>query len=184
MVRVKIICHPNLEECEALIAYDLFSRVNYDIKLVSVNDGLEIKSIHNLNFKCDEKLSDLKIDELDMIYIPGGKGVLEIINHQKLLDILSKAFQKNKIIAAICAAGDILAKLNIVNDLEFSCYPNCDHHKKANNQAISIKNNIFTAKALGVSFEFCFEIIKYISGETIVNELKNQIYYKGGSNES
>lgn len=177
MKKVAIICHNNVEESEALLAHDLFSRANFKVELISIEEDLHVISSHNLNFICDKMLDEIIVDEIDLIYLAGGPGIKKAINNDKLLSLVSCCYQKNKLIAAICAAPDILAKINIVNENEFSCYPNCDNHKFANNQNITIQNNIFTAKALGSCFDLCFKLIKELSDQETVERIKQQIFY-------
>lgn len=177
MVKVAIVCENGLEECEALIAYDLFKRAGYDVKLISANQDLIIKSKHNLKFYCDQTLKDLELEDLDCLYLPGGPAVESLIENQKLLKIIVDANNKNILIAAICAAPNILAKLKLVNNYEFSCFPTCDTYATANDEDINIKNNIFTAKALGKTFDFTLKIIENLSGLDSALKVKNSIYY-------
>lgn len=65
----------------------------------------------------------------------------------------------------------------MVQDLEFTCYPGCDYHKKASTANIMIKDNIITAKALGASFELAYEMIKALSDEEKAKSVINQVYY-------
>lgn len=176
MKKIKILCADGLEECEALIIYDLLTRANIDVKLVNIHNKENIISSHNLNFKTQENIDDLK--EYDGIVLPGGlKGVENLRSNNKVLNLIKQASNTNKLIASICAAPDILKEVNLVDDGQFTCYPGCDYHGKAKKDDLVIKDNIITAKALGASFKLAFEIIKYLSNKEDAQNIFNQIYY-------
>ena len=48
-MKVGIICAPGLEECEALLVYDLLYRSGIDVKLVGLEN--EITSSHNVSLE-------------------------------------------------------------------------------------------------------------------------------------
>lgn len=174
-MKVAILCHQQLEQCECLIAHDLFKRVGYRVQLLSIENTLQINSSLNLQFICDDYLQENS--DFDILYIPGGPGIKQAIHNEKLLNCILRAHKQHKLIAAICAAPDILAKLNIVQEEEFSCYPGCDNHKKASTKRITTSDTIFTAQALGSCYELCFAIIEKCSGIDRLNKLKQQIHF-------
>ncbi len=178
MKNIKILCADGLEECEALIIHDLLKRSGMNVKLVNIHNKEKITSSHNLVFYTDEKLNEIKLSDIDGIVLPGGlNGTNNLRNNEKIISIIKKINENKKLIAAICAAPDILAQINLVEENKFSCYPGCDYHLKANKNDISINDNIITAKALGSAFKLAKVIIEYLLNDEIAKNTLEQIYY-------
>ena len=53
MRRVIILLNNGFEEIEALAPLDVLRRLNYEVELVSMNESLDVKSSHNVNFVAD-----------------------------------------------------------------------------------------------------------------------------------
>lgn len=63
----------------------------------------------------DILLDEVKVDNYDAFIVPGGPSSLKyLLNNEKVLSILKEAYSKNKIIAAICLSGAVLANAGIL----------------------------------------------------------------------
>lgn len=69
-MKVGIICAQGLEECEALLVYDLLFRTEIQVDLIALNQ-LDITSSHNLTFKANKLIKDVDLKEYDCIVLPG-----------------------------------------------------------------------------------------------------------------
>ena len=69
-MKALIIVKQGLEECEALITYDLLYRAGIETDLVGSEE--EIISSHNVTFKTHKLLKDINIEEYDCLILPGG----------------------------------------------------------------------------------------------------------------
>lgn len=177
MKKIKILCANGLEECEALIIHDLLKRAKFDVQLVNIHNEKEVLSSHGLTFKTDIELDKIT-DDFDCLFMPGGLVCSDNLRKNKeVIKILKKAYEDKKLISAVCAAPDIFAEIGLVDDFEFTCYPGCDHHKKASEDKIVKKENIISGKALGACFNLAFEIIKYFSDEKYAQSILDQIYF-------
>lgn len=177
MKKVKILCADGLEQCEALIVHDLLKRAMFEVDLVNIHDRDEVTSSHLLNFKTNQKLSELN-DDFDALFLPGGLvGTNHLRNNQTVRKLVKDTYEAKKLVSAVCAAPDIFADLGLVGDLEFTCYPGCDLHAKASNEKVVKKGNIISGQALGASFHLAYEIIKFLNGEEAANATLNEVYF-------
>ena len=175
-MNIAILCADGLEECEALLIYDLLFRANLNPKLIGLEK--EITSSHNLTFKCDLQISEFIYQNYDAIILPGGiPGTYNLEKNEKVQEIIDYFVENNKLIAAICAAPSILIHKELLNDNEFTCYPGFEENKKAINIKAIRHNNFITARGLGAEFEFAYEIIKYLENEEKAKEILNKIQY-------
>ena len=179
MAKILILCANGLEECEALIANDLFRRAKLESYLISIHQDLMITSSNKVNFKCDLLLNQINPEDYDALYLPGGlMGVNNLKNSSACLSLIKEFHAKKKLIAAICAAPSIIADdLKLVKDNEFTCYPGCSL-SASNNQRFFKKDHLLTAKGLGVAFEFAKEIIAYLENKELGERILKQIQYE------
>ena len=69
-MKAMIIVNNGLEECEALITYDLLYRAGIKTDLVGFTD--EILSSHEVRFKAHRLLDEIDPAEYDWLILPGG----------------------------------------------------------------------------------------------------------------
>lgn len=90
------------------------------IKTVSVN-GKPVESLGGLKTKADISMHDVIIEEYDLLLLPGGDGITELIEVDKISTILKQAFCLEIPIASICGSAVLLAKAGIVKNKKFTC---------------------------------------------------------------
>lgn len=171
------------EDVEALITIDMLRRADITIDLVSLNEGLNVVSQSNVNYTCDISYHTVKASDYDFLVIPGGKATF--LTHQKsaFTKDLVKAFMKrNSLVATICAAPSILGMEGFLDGVEFTCFPSCEEYMPKGiykkDKDVVVSGNIITSKACGTTFDFAFEIIKYLKGEQLAVKTLNSVYYK------
>jgi len=64
--------------------------------------------------KPDLAVNDANVDDYSAIVVIGGAGSPTLANHNEVIDLLQSAQAKNKLIAAICLAGMVLAKADVL----------------------------------------------------------------------
>ncbi len=62
-----------------------------------------------------KKLNDLKMDEFDIFYIPGGNPD-QLFEKEELIEFIQKAYLKNKTIVGICGGTALIAKTGLLKD--------------------------------------------------------------------
>lgn len=102
--KVVVLVEDLFEEVELLYPKYRLIEEGADVKIA----GPEVKVFKGKNgypVKSDVKFSDVKIDEIDAVVIPGGYAPDRIRRHREALDIVSEAFEEGKVVAFICHAG-------------------------------------------------------------------------------
>lgn len=149
MNRVIILLANGFEEIEALAPLDVLRRLNYDVKLVSMNATLEVLSSHNVSFKADLLFNEDLYNSSGVI-IPGGMpGAINLRDDVRVLDLVKKFNEQKKMIGAICAGPIVLGKANILNNHIATCYPGFEAELNANKcleEKVVISKNIITSR--------------------------------------
>lgn len=165
------------ETIEALAPLDMLRRANIDVKTVGIGSK-EILSSHNVKVSADISESEATFDNLEGIILPGGsKGTENLENSSTVRKFIDHANKNKLLIAAICAAPSVLGKNGLLKDVSATAYPSfaefIDNYDN-DNYVVSSKN-IITARGAGVSVDFGLEIVKYLSGENISEEIRESI---------
>lgn len=167
------------EECEALVPLDILRRGGIKVKTVGV-DNQFVTGSHKITVKTDMTEKDIKLnEELDAVILPGGMpGTTNLENSDTVRDTVSFANDNNKLVCAICAAPKILGGMGLLMDKNATCFPGFE--KDLTGALVSQKSvvkdgNIITAKGAGVAFNFGFEILKALTDEKTVNDLRLQM---------
>ena len=118
-MKAMIIVSNGLEECEALVTYDLLYRAGIDVKLVGLNKT--VVSSHNVSFEAHETIDDIDPSAYDCLILPGGMpGTKNLENDQRVQDLIDYFVKEDRYIAAICAAPSLLIHKGLGAAFEFS----------------------------------------------------------------
>ncbi len=169
------------EEIEALTQVDYLRRAGVEVVTVGVT-GEYVTGTRDIVVKADITLEEaVYTDKVEMLVMPGGLGGTNaMMQNMCVTDMIKKAFDNGKYIAAICAAPTILAKMGLVKGKKCTCYPDMQNILAENGATVldvSVvhDDNIITARAAGASEEFSFELIKVLKGEDVMRKVKKSI---------
>jgi len=176
-----LLLNNDVEDIEAIGTRDLLIRAGFNITTFTLEDDLEIQTAHGLKIKADELIKNIHADNFDFLILPGGKHVSKWSKIKTKLDNLIIKFNSDKkLIAAICAAPLFLNNLGLLKNKKYTIFPPLEINVIGNydkNKRIIQDENIITAKSVSATFEFVFEICKYLKSEDDVLKLKNNIVY-------
>ena len=171
-----IIINNGLEECEALVTYDLLFRAGIEVELVGFTS--EVLSSHNVCFKAHKLLDEINPNDYDCLILPGGMpGTKNLENDSRVQEMIDLFVKQDKYIAAICAAPSILIHKGLLKNNKFICYPGFESGLLPANEKAVQDNKFITAKGLGAVFEFSYLIIKNLINEDKAKQILNQIQY-------
>ncbi|MFR5749451.1 MAG: DJ-1/PfpI family protein, partial [Thomasclavelia spiroformis] len=109
MKKVAVLFHDGFEVLEALSVVDVMTRANVTCTMVGM-DKLEVESSHHIKVVMD-CLCDENIETYDALVIPGGlPGATNLRDDKRVIDLVQKFNNTNKIVAAICAGPIVLEK--------------------------------------------------------------------------
>lgn len=177
---VYILLGTGFEEIEALTPCDLLRRAGVEVALVGLN-GAEITGSHGITVRGDLSLEEVKLENLDMLVLPGGlRGVEFILNCPPALDLTLRAWKEGKFICAICAAPTILAKLGILQSASATCYPGKEREMgeaKLYDLPVVRSEKLITGRAAGSAVDFSLALIEALKGDAETRRIAKQIVY-------
>ena len=66
-------------------------------------------------------LSHIDVMDYDLVLLPGGDGIEEVMYESSLEEVLQAAYQNEIPIASICASASFLAKAGLLKGRKFTC---------------------------------------------------------------
>lgn len=67
-------------------------------------------------------IEEVSADDFDAIVFVGGAGAMEYYDNTSALDLAKDAFEKGKVVAAICIAPRILANAGLLKGIKATCF--------------------------------------------------------------
>ena len=174
MPKVLIPLAQGCEELEAVTIIDLLRRANIKVVTAGLNDQ-PVTASRGVVLVPDTTLNDLlvdnKINEFDMVVLPGGlPGADNLKQDQRIRTLLKNQIHAGKIVAAICAAPKVLAASGLLDKRKATAYPGTLEQLKLNStdistEAVLIDGPVITSRGPGTAMDFALTLIQQLSGK-------------------
>jgi 4-methyl-5(b-hydroxyethyl)-thiazole monophosphate biosynthesis len=164
------------EELEAVTIIDLLRRAEVKVTTASLDDKPIVAS-RGTKLIADTKLELVMDQSFDMIVLPGGLPGADYLNEdERIHEILRKATDNNRYVAAICAAPKVLVKAGLLDNKKATAYPGV--LEALGNAAVNITDaavqqdgKLITSRGPGTAIDFALEIITCL----VSREKRNQV---------
>lgn len=179
MKRVLFLLNNNIEDGEALMTRALLVRANMKVDTFSLSTK-NLTTYYKQKIEADLLADEIEIDKYDLLVLPGGKHVFEVIGNEKLNEIIMYFYNHDKHIAAICAAPMFLGKLGLLKNRFFTSFPSTEEGIDGNylkNEKVVVDGKIITGRSVSAVVDFSHEIIKQLLGKEEANKFKENIIY-------
>ena len=132
-----------------------------------------------IRVEADCALSDLSVNDLEMVVLPGGLGgVHSILACDEALRLVRRAYDAGKLIGAICAAPQILAKLGITDGRKATCYPGVEAvmgNALMQDAGVVCDGAVITGRAMGSAEAFGLALLAALRGEETAQRVAQEI---------
>lgn len=180
MKKVALLLANGFEEGEALFVVDILRRANITCDMVSIKDK-GVTGSHSITVLADKLIQEIHSNDYDMIVLPGGQpGADNLRDSKEVITLIQEMNQKNKLIAAICAAPQVLEKARINQNKKVTSYPAEKYReilKESNYQEelVVVDNNIITSRGPATTLPFAYQLVEILGGNS--KELKEKMLY-------
>lgn len=169
--KVAVLLAPGFEEAEAVMVIDVLHRMKIDVKMLSCQDMLELRSYHNIRMFADALL-ERSMDELfDAVVIPGGlEGTVNLAANPLVVEFIRRHDEAGKLICPLCsAAARVLGGNKLLKGRRYVCsgelWKNVTDGVYVDQNVVE-DGNLISGKGLGVAFDFGFTIAWRLTGDT------------------
>ena len=183
MKKVNVYLAEGFEEIEAITVVDTLRRADIDARMVSITGKKDVKGAHGITITADEVFENEDNLEADMIVLPGGMpGTRHLGEHKGLRAVILDFAERNKLIAAICAAPSILGKMGLLDKKKAVCYPGFEESLKGaviGKDIISQEGNFITSKGPGTAIYFALRLVEILADKETAGELREGMIVQG-----
>lgn len=181
---VALFLAPGCEEIEALTVADILFRAGIPCNTISVAEGREVTSSHNVTVIADKHIDDADLDAYDMLVLPGGlPGTPNLHANAKLMAAVHAFAKANRPLSAICAAPSIFAEEGLLKGRRATSNPGFQHvlaeqgAELVVDEPVVVDGNFTTSQGMGTAIDFALEIVRRFQGDDAVEDMKLKIVY-------
>ena len=179
---VYILLGRGFEETEAVAPYDVLHRGGVDVRFAGVG-GRTVSGGHGIEITCACTVEEIDLENTEMIVVPGGMGGVESIEKSSAaMELVKKAYDAGKRIAAICAGPRVLAGLGILDGVQAVCYPGMENEMAGGlmtqDQPAVTCGRVTTGRAAGTALDFGLELLTVLKGRETAQKVAGSIYYE------
>ena len=122
--RIAVLAEEDFEDSELI--EPLRAMKNAGARVVIVGSGS--KEVYkgkrgNTTVRVDATADKVKVEDFDAIIVPGGYAADKMRLHQAMVDLVRKAYDSGKVIAAICHGPQLLISAEIVRGHRVTSWP-------------------------------------------------------------
>lgn len=181
-MKLVILLVDGFEIVEAMAPVDMLRRAGSEIDLVSVFDDELVESAQKVKVFVDKKLSEVNLEDYDLMILPGGAGTSKYYESEKVINAIKYFYEKKKYMAAICAAPSVLAKYDVLkgkNAISFPSFVDVLKENGANivDTKVVIDGKIITARSAASAIEFGLELVEISKGIEARKDVESKIVY-------
>ena len=122
MNRVLILVEEGYEEFELWVPYYRFLEAGLTVGVVGEEPGQVYAGKHGITVTATSSFSDVNLNNVRAIVIPGGLAPDRLRLHEEALDLIRKANSSGIVVAAICHAGSVLISAGVVSGRRLTSY--------------------------------------------------------------
>lgn len=181
MKKVLLLLAEGFEEVEALTPVDYLRRADVQVDMASLTDELSVIGSHGIVVSADTILDKVETAEYDAVYLPGGMpGSLHLRDDARVIALVREFAQKEKVIAAICAAPIVLEKAGIIAQKQVTGFPGTvdklPHIGSYAEKAVVVQDgNIFTGRGAAAAAYLSFALITHLCDQETGERVKEGV---------
>ncbi|UCD96202.1 MAG: DJ-1/PfpI family protein [Candidatus Bathyarchaeota archaeon] len=170
MKKALVLLAEGFEEIEACTIIDVLRRCDVHV----VTAGLTPNPIlggHGVSIAADKGVDEVSSEDFDAVICPGGApGFQNLRSDNRVLNLVRSAFQKGKLIAAICGAPVVLSDAGVLVGKECTIYPGMEKELEKGRgipkkDSVVIDGNIITSRGPATAFQFTLTLSEKLAGK-------------------
>src|SRR3954464_11830819 len=113
--RIACLLGPGFEDSEFRVPYDALKNAGYQVDIISMKAGTELKGYKGKEtVKSEKGIDEVRPDDYQAILIPGGHSPDQIRKDKKIVDFVKKFDALKRPIAAVCHGPQLLLTARLV----------------------------------------------------------------------
>lgn len=170
------------EEVESLIPLDVMRRAGVDFLTVSITGSKTVRMSHGVKLEADLLFEDADLSDADLLMLPGGLPGADNLNaHEGVRKALLEQDRKGKLVAAICAAPQVLGSLGLLKGKKATCYPGFERFMEGasyTHELCTVDGNIITGEGPAATFPYAYTLLAILKGQPAADQIAQGMMFK------
>jgi len=177
---IGMVLFPNLTQLDLTGPYEVFGRLP-STKVLLIGESLApVKSDNGLLLTPDTTFENAP--EVDIIFVPGGRGIFEAMQSESLLNFLKQQAVNAKYITSVCTGSLILAAAGLLNGYQATTHwLSLDLLRLFNievlEERVVIDRNRITGGGVTAGIDFGLSVVAKLFGENVAKETQLMMEY-------
>lgn len=114
-MKIACVLGQGFEDSEFRVPYDRLKKEGYQVDIIGVKAGEELKGYKGKEkVKAEKSIDEAKADDYDALLIPGGQSPDHLRVNKRMVDFVGAFDRSGKLIAAICHGPQLLIAAHLV----------------------------------------------------------------------
>ena len=181
MAKIYVFLAEGFEEIEALTPVDILRRCQQEVAIVSITGSPFVTSSHGVTVKADLLFEEARVDDADVLLLPGGMpGSANLNEHEGVRQALLAHHAQGKLIGAICAAPMVLGSLGLLQGRRATCSPGFEKYltgAEYTAELCTVDGNIITGEGPAASFPYAYKLLSILTDEATSETLQVKMQF-------
>jgi 4-methyl-5(b-hydroxyethyl)-thiazole monophosphate biosynthesis len=179
MAKALVFLATGFEEIETVTVVDVLKRAGVDVTVAGLAPNVT-EGKHGMKIVPDKSIDDVHVDDFDAVIAPGGNpGYKNLRNDPRVIDMVKKAFNSNKLVAAICAGPTVLSDAGILEGKACTVYPGMDKELEAGggkpkHDTVVVDGNIITSRGPATALPFALKLAEMLAGKQVAEAVSKK----------
>jgi 4-methyl-5(b-hydroxyethyl)-thiazole monophosphate biosynthesis len=161
MPTILAILPEGFEEIEAVTPIDVLRRAGCQVTVAALGTTAHVTGRCNITMHADTTLGDAAEQIFDLIFLPGGPGVLNLRGDGRVRELVQRQAAAGRWLAAICAAPTVLNDAGLLEGrrytAHFSVAKELPHTLK--DERVVVDGKIITSRGAGTALDFGLALV-------------------------
>lgn len=167
MKKVLLFVENGFEDRELMYPYYRLQEAGYKVEVVGPKAKVTYKGEYGLTIESSFSPEDVNIGDYVGIIIPGGRAPDRMRTNKSMVNLVKEAFQKGKVIAAICHGPQLLIETGVMKGKRATCYVSVSTDLKNAggiylDKSVVVDGNLVTSRFPADLPDFCRETLKLL----------------------
>ena len=179
LVKALVFLAPGFEEIETLTVVDVLRRAEVKVTVVGLTSNL-IEGKHEVKVVPENSIDNVSVSHFDALIVPGGNpGYKNLRKDPRVIAMVKKAHESNKIVAAICAGPTVLADAGILEGKASTIYPGMEKELEAGGgipkqDMVVVDGNIVTSRGPATALPFALKLAEMLAGKQMAESVSRK----------
>lgn len=177
MSTVLVILPEGFEEIEAIAPIDLLRRAGAEVTIAALGTTPHVTGRCNITMHADTTLGEAGEKNYDMIFLPGGPGVLNLRGDLRVRALVQQQAAAGRWLAAICAAPTVLHDAGLLEGRRYTAHPSVAKQLPAilANERVVVDGKIITSRGAGTALDFGLVLVEKLFSAEKAREISAAI---------